>query len=234
MATSNPSHESQQHPAPFAVMRRRTVMACSNCRKRKIKVGINRLKSMPSPEHISQCKTMEQPSKNPCARCAKKGLTCEYVAAPEPAYYSMSRPQTPERPVQDLPDAGLSTPQMRWTPPTTPPNFSQGRGGAPLPYTGPPPSNELLTACAHSDPSRPGSRYPLLPPRSSNPTFAACDQGSVNVEPTRPFVHPQYYPPARSGSNQAYMHPQYAPGQFIPQYDLQAAHARQYLATHAP
>ncbi|KAJ6549280.1 hypothetical protein DFH09DRAFT_1502732 [Mycena vulgaris] len=147
----------------------------------------------------------------------------------------MSRPQTPEHLVQDLPDAGPSTTQMRWAPPTTPPNFSQGRGGAPpLPYIGPPPSNQLSTVCAHSDPSRPSSRYPLSPPGSSNPTFAAWDRGSASAEPTRPFVYPQYYPPALSGSTQPYMHPQYAPGQFIPQYDLQAAHARQYLATHAP
>ncbi|KAJ8086513.1 hypothetical protein PM082_005336 [Marasmius tenuissimus] len=38
-------------------------MACRNCRKRKIK-----------------CVTNEDPPHNPCERCTRKGLHCEYVA----------------------------------------------------------------------------------------------------------------------------------------------------------
>ncbi|KAJ7478265.1 hypothetical protein FB451DRAFT_1396049 [Mycena latifolia] len=78
------AHSSQNQPpaAPFAIsMRRRTILACTNCRRRKIR-----------------CITTEQPPKNPCARCVKKGLSCEYVAAPEAEEYSgsTSRPQTPD------------------------------------------------------------------------------------------------------------------------------------------
>ncbi|KAJ7115722.1 hypothetical protein C8R44DRAFT_739471 [Mycena epipterygia] len=42
--------------------RRRVVLACTNCRRRKIR-----------------CLTSEDPSKNPCERCVKKGLKCEYL-----------------------------------------------------------------------------------------------------------------------------------------------------------
>ncbi|KAJ7075542.1 hypothetical protein B0H15DRAFT_866551 [Mycena belliarum] len=55
----------QSRPAPT---RRRTILACSHCRKRKIR-----------------CITTEQPPKAPCARCTRRALRCEYVAAPEPA-----------------------------------------------------------------------------------------------------------------------------------------------------
>ncbi|KAJ7095293.1 hypothetical protein B0H15DRAFT_104663 [Mycena belliarum] len=46
--------------------RRRAMIACTNCRRRKIK-----------------CITTEEPPKNPCARCTKRSLPCEYVAVEE-------------------------------------------------------------------------------------------------------------------------------------------------------
>ncbi|KAJ3736473.1 hypothetical protein DFJ43DRAFT_621684 [Lentinula guzmanii] len=64
-----------------ATRRRRAQIACRNCRKRKIK-----------------CVTNEEPPHNPCERCQRKGLVCEYVAVGEP-----SPPSTPalERSVQN-------------------------------------------------------------------------------------------------------------------------------------
>ncbi|KAJ3967536.1 hypothetical protein EV361DRAFT_487360 [Lentinula raphanica] len=56
-----------------ATRRRRAQIACRNCRKRKIK-----------------CVTNEEPPHNPCERCQRKGLICEYVAVGEP-----SPPSTP-------------------------------------------------------------------------------------------------------------------------------------------
>ncbi|KAJ7087088.1 hypothetical protein C8R44DRAFT_900732 [Mycena epipterygia] len=53
----------------FATVRRRLNIACTNCRKRKIK-----------------CVTVDldaPPGESPCARCEKKGLVCEYVPAGE-------------------------------------------------------------------------------------------------------------------------------------------------------
>ncbi|KAJ6528261.1 hypothetical protein DFH09DRAFT_1413761 [Mycena vulgaris] len=184
-------------------------MACSNCRKRKIR-----------------CKPTEQPPNNPCARCVKKNLTCEYVAAPEPAYYSRSATQTPERPVIDLPAAGqdpapLAAP-MRETPSVSPPTYSLG-GVPSFPYTGPPPLN-LLSRASH---------YPVMHTAPANPTFAAWNQGSNNPESNRPYVHPQYYAPSPSGSAQPYIHPQYVPGQPNTQYHLQAAHEARHPGAHA-
>ncbi|KAJ7621307.1 hypothetical protein FB45DRAFT_1006633, partial [Roridomyces roridus] len=53
---------------PFTIQRKRTHMACSNCRKRKIKCNNINDKS----EH------------NPCERCLRRRLECEYVAVSDP------------------------------------------------------------------------------------------------------------------------------------------------------
>ncbi|KAJ7685849.1 hypothetical protein B0H17DRAFT_18667 [Mycena rosella] len=120
MATSSPPRQKQQPTMPFALSRRRTIMACSHCRKRK-----------------TRCITTEQPPKNPCARCIKGHFTCEYIAAPEP-YYSPF-PRTPELHGSQLPE-DPGTP-MTW-PPMSPPCFSRGRRQAPrLPYTDPLPQH---------------------------------------------------------------------------------------------
>ncbi|KAF8211203.1 hypothetical protein K438DRAFT_27901 [Mycena galopus ATCC 62051] len=57
--------------------RRRAMIACTNCRRRKIK-----------------CVTTEEPPQRPCARCTKRGLGCEYVAVDEP-----TTPESPSRPL---------------------------------------------------------------------------------------------------------------------------------------
>ncbi|KAJ7179235.1 hypothetical protein C8R46DRAFT_632103 [Mycena filopes] len=62
--------------------RRRAMIACKACRKRKIK-----------------CVTTEEPPRNPCARCTKRSLTCEYVAVDE----DYSSTPTPESPILPLP-----------------------------------------------------------------------------------------------------------------------------------
>ncbi|KAJ7225142.1 hypothetical protein B0H12DRAFT_1077879 [Mycena haematopus] len=48
--------------SPIFLTRRRVIIACTHCRKRKIR-----------------CMTPEDPPQNPCDRCVKKGLKCEYV-----------------------------------------------------------------------------------------------------------------------------------------------------------
>ncbi|KAK7061643.1 hypothetical protein R3P38DRAFT_3166623 [Favolaschia claudopus] len=61
--------------------RRRAMIACSNCRRRKIK-----------------CVTTEEPPRKPCQRCTKRGLVCEYVAVED------DEPDTtPESPPPPLP-----------------------------------------------------------------------------------------------------------------------------------
>ncbi|KAF7358600.1 C6 finger domain [Mycena sanguinolenta] len=98
MSTSKHTGRPQQNDVPLAVQRRRTIMACVNCRRRKMR-----------------CITPEQPPKNPCARCTKKGLLCEYVPADQDDdSYS--------------PDSALA--ESSWEAPPIP--------ALPLPYTSPP------------------------------------------------------------------------------------------------
>ncbi|KAJ7359501.1 kinase-like domain-containing protein [Mycena albidolilacea] len=58
--------------------RKRAHIACKLCRKRKIK-----------------CVTTEEPPRNPCTRCTKRGLTCEYVAVEEEEPDSPLHPMFP-------------------------------------------------------------------------------------------------------------------------------------------
>ncbi|KAF7301349.1 C6 finger domain [Mycena indigotica] len=58
--------------------RRRGLIACTNCRHRKIK-----------------CVTTEEPPRRPCQRCTKRGLTCQYVPVDEEPQTDSKTP-TPE------------------------------------------------------------------------------------------------------------------------------------------
>ncbi|KAJ7495422.1 hypothetical protein FB451DRAFT_1360215 [Mycena latifolia] len=207
MASANPKHN-QPHPAPFAAMRRRTILACSNCRKRKIR-----------------CMTTEQPPRNPCARCVKKNLPCEYVAALEPDYSSSPRPQSPDTTGSPGSNSGTdsssSSAPMRWASPMTPPSFLAGQGSAPpLPYTGPPPVTRTATGWRYSPPSRHGPK----PPGSSTMPLPASSSRASTPGPgsNQAYAHSSYY-----GHPQAA--PQYAPGYGNAQYDPQ----RQYIANPA-
>ncbi|KAJ7478283.1 hypothetical protein FB451DRAFT_1452594 [Mycena latifolia] len=182
MASAHPSH-SQSPAAPFAIsMRRRTILACSNCRKRKIR-----------------CITTEQPPKNPCARCTKKGLSCEYVAAPDVEEHSSSRPQTPDTHGAHRSDARASS-----GPSSVPPGMPRGPPPA-LPYTGPPPMTRTGTGWGYVPSSSQGPNYRGSLP-SANPRSSTPGPGS-----NQPYAHHQYYAPAQAAA-------QYAPGYANPQY----------------
>ncbi|KAJ7815190.1 hypothetical protein B0H14DRAFT_3149196 [Mycena olivaceomarginata] len=71
--------------------RRRTIMACTSCRTRKIR-----------------CLTSEQPPTNPCAYCKRKGFHCESASSPEPTSWkppitSASFSAKPPSPALSLP-----------------------------------------------------------------------------------------------------------------------------------
>ncbi|KAJ6532647.1 hypothetical protein B0H19DRAFT_1081678 [Mycena capillaripes] len=59
---ANPAKTPPPHFPPPFLTRRRVIIACTNCRKRKIR-----------------CLTPEDPPLNPCDRCTEKGLKCEYI-----------------------------------------------------------------------------------------------------------------------------------------------------------
>ncbi|KAJ6528105.1 hypothetical protein B0H19DRAFT_1274905 [Mycena capillaripes] len=141
---SNPPSRGDQSNSPFEV-RRRTHVACSNCRKRKTK-----------------CAIKEQTSRNACARCTKKSLHCEYILPsdypsaserpPDPEYISvqdyLSAHTSPNTPSAAPSASGAQShhPSIQapdWASPKFMPasnNFSHSLATAPpLPYTGPPP-----------------------------------------------------------------------------------------------
>ncbi|KAJ6549067.1 hypothetical protein DFH09DRAFT_1281527 [Mycena vulgaris] len=164
----------------------------------------------PLPEAQSQCMTTEQPPKNPCARCVKKGLACEYVASPEPEYYSAD-PRSPDISASvQLPTTLM---ERMSTPPVTSPKSSRGPSAAPpLPYTGPPPSNRR--------PRYAGAPLPNL-------VDSTASNGYINPQllySTPSAVDPRYYVSAQ---------PPAAYAQEPQPYDLQAAKAQQYLAARA-
>ncbi|KAJ6570869.1 hypothetical protein DFH09DRAFT_1079851 [Mycena vulgaris] len=197
MASSNPAKKAQPHHAPFVALGRRTIVACSNCRKRKIR-----------------CLTTEQPPKNPCARCVKRHLPCEYLGATEPDYLSTTTSQTPEFTISDLPRAGSGA-QTGGNPYTTPPTFAGGRGGAPpLPYTGPPPVTRTPTGWRYGPPSQHGLTAPAMHPGFTNPSFPSSrstdPHGSTQFPgSTQPYGDPQYYAAVQANAR----------------YDPQTAHA---------
>ncbi|KAJ7176082.1 hypothetical protein C8R43DRAFT_1230310 [Mycena crocata] len=209
MSSRNSAANSQVN-APFALNRRRTIMACSNCRKRKIR-----------------CMTPEQPPVNPCARCVKRNLHCEYVAAPEPEYYSNSG--NADFPTQDLPDAGPTrsrTPAPpTWTQPAPAPSHHQGFNPAPpLPYTGPPMNRPRYS----------GSTYPSLALHEPSQQYMDPRAHAQHSNYPANFYQSQGYD-MQSGHGRQYssshapgpsqgptMSTQYPPGQYPGQYNVAA------------
>ncbi|KAJ7923329.1 hypothetical protein B0H13DRAFT_1864956 [Mycena leptocephala] len=114
---------------PF-MKRRRAYVACTNCRKRKIK-----------------CVTVSEVDYRPCTRCAKKGLQCEYFAVP--GDYS-TQPDTPppENQAPRQSDSG-------WIPqPITPPSAGIND------YLGGNSSSSMGVRSGTVPPAAGGSRYP--------------------------------------------------------------------------
>ncbi|KAJ7466224.1 hypothetical protein B0H11DRAFT_2284669 [Mycena galericulata] len=176
MSTSNLSPHNDPQQPPFEIKRRRTIVACSNCRKRKMR-----------------CTTTEQPPKNPCARCTKKNLPCEYLAATD----------------RDESDSGESPTLIGFPPGTyrteTSPILKQPVLGPSQPR---PVSNQPSMYAAYSI-----QRHRQYP----HPSLA----GSVSV---RPGYHAPGYDFARDSSRPSFP----APASRF--YEIQAEHARQYLA----
>ncbi|KAJ7772253.1 hypothetical protein B0H16DRAFT_166810 [Mycena metata] len=85
--------------------RRRVIIACTNCRKRKIR-----------------CLTPEEPPENPCERCVKRGLRCEYITVTNQQDSARDKEQ-PEHaskrssPSQSPPATSLGFDGARWNGP---------------------------------------------------------------------------------------------------------------------
>ncbi|KAJ7106846.1 hypothetical protein C8R43DRAFT_1045308 [Mycena crocata] len=91
-------------------------MACSNCRRRKVKC-------IPA--------DVDHPTTSPCARCTKRRLTCQFTPVSDKDGYTPSPPQSPDVSNTSLPDFMSRTTR---TPPATGPIFPQELSAMP-PYS---------------------------------------------------------------------------------------------------
>ncbi|KAF8192759.1 hypothetical protein K438DRAFT_856887 [Mycena galopus ATCC 62051] len=84
----------------FVLRRRRTNVACTSCRKRKIK-----------------CITFDDPQQEPCERCARRGLACRYTTVGDqdsgldagPPQRPQSTSQSPTSPVTSATELSSSS-----------------------------------------------------------------------------------------------------------------------------
>ncbi|KAJ6578367.1 hypothetical protein B0H19DRAFT_1062873 [Mycena capillaripes] len=204
MYTSNSTARSHQSKSPFEYQRR-TLVACSNCRQRKIK-----------------CVTREEMPRSPCARCTKRGLICEY-ALPSDYPSASEHPPAPPAPdyvsFQDYVSAHTSSNSLSAAPPASggpshhpsmqapawasqpmlgSNSSSHGRATAPtLPYTGPPPPFQRPRYSGYS-------QYPDLSLHDSN------------QQNTTPQYHPTM---TNQGYNPAYQYMNSAPAPSAQQHE---------------
>ncbi|KAJ7136953.1 hypothetical protein C8R44DRAFT_948704 [Mycena epipterygia] len=139
--------------------RRRVVLACTNCRRRKIR-----------------CLTSEDPPKNPCERCVKKGLKCEYLPVADQGDELPSptlRTQTP----QLAPDGHRPTrPQSAQH---TNPSYSSGPPVDPqFQRMGPPNPGSSYSYPSPVPPST-QYRYPPYPNQSAGPHHQSSNPADV-------------------------------------------------------
>ncbi|KAJ7276294.1 hypothetical protein B0H12DRAFT_13536 [Mycena haematopus] len=170
--TSTPSYMADTPTsAVLNTRRRRAMIACTNCRRRKIK-----------------CVTTEEPPQHPCARCTKRGLECEYVAVDEPT--------TPESPSHPLGPSYNPVPYQTQTPGYA--HYAPHQPQYPA-WNAPPQSPPVHPAYPSHSPSYNPSQYPMpqnpyggsqgYPPQYGfPPQFAATtptnqwQQGSVPLQ----------------------------------------------------
>ncbi|KAF7318904.1 Zn(2)-C6 fungal-type domain-containing protein [Mycena chlorophos] len=165
MYSNQPSSSSSNHPystRPPPPGHQRNRIACSNCRRRKIK-----------------CPYSEKHPTQPCARCVKDGLECEYVAI-----YSNE-------------DGQSAAP--RWVEPLDPESYARANAsgrGAPAMQT--PPN---FNAAAAYNPADPYQQYYSVPgsgqgfPGSATPgSGSGYSQGAGQGQGQHRGVHYGHYP----------------------------------------
>ncbi|KAK7052745.1 hypothetical protein R3P38DRAFT_3306360 [Favolaschia claudopus] len=164
------STNERRRDAPNAKTRRRTLLACLECRRRKMR-----------------CIPSEQPPTNPCARCQKKGLRCEYVAVE----IDDSGPSGSDSGIPPAPD---HTPQPHRRAPSW---VAQPGPAPPLPYTAAPPPHARPRYSGHS-------QYPDL---------SLHGESTPQLQPQ--LQAGQYYPSGmyNPNQNQGYYNPMSAPQQ---------------------
>ncbi|KAJ7493909.1 hypothetical protein FB451DRAFT_1360565 [Mycena latifolia] len=189
MSTFNEQGDSPQDSSPLRIKQRRAAMACTNCRRRKVR-----------------CLTTEWFPTQPCERCRRKRLTCEYLRVAEEEQHSNSASPSSDIFLSDLPEVGGMP--MASTPPIPAPNSSRELGSAPpLPYTGPPPLNRPLRGVPYYDPVLPAAHRPSMQPAYLNPYFTGRSAGAVDPRYSASSSHSRYPSPSLPASNQIHTEP---------------------------
>ncbi|KAJ6452482.1 hypothetical protein C8R45DRAFT_1113037 [Mycena sanguinolenta] len=129
--------------SPIFLTRRRVIIACTHCRKRKIR-----------------CLTPEDPPQNPCDRCAKKGLKCEYVTIANQRDEASTNKTAPiERRRQASP-----------SPPAGPRHANYSHSSRPIdPHWGGNAGHDHWTPHTHAHELNPSSEYRYHPYRTHPP-----------------------------------------------------------------
>ncbi|KAJ7138580.1 hypothetical protein C8R46DRAFT_1234382 [Mycena filopes] len=181
---ANPAHHLPQNfLSPVFLNRRRVIIACTNCRKRKIR-----------------CLTAEETPENPCGRCIKRGLKCEYITVTDQREDSGSSGKKKSKKPSSGSESGSqrsssSSPQ---TPPAAP--FA-----APRPersYSAPNPvlDQHRPYGAQYANPSA-GYAYQPQPSTSGYPAAAYQGQtGGYNAyaQSPAPMDFPGYFDPSRT------------------------------------
>ncbi|KAJ7493929.1 hypothetical protein FB451DRAFT_1164797 [Mycena latifolia] len=190
MSTSNEQEDNPQGSSPLRIKQRRAGLACTNCRRRKIR-----------------CLSNERFPTQPCERCRRRHLTCEYLRIAEKEEHSNPASPPPDSFLSDPPEVG-GIPMASTPPGPAAPNFSRGLGSAPpLPYTGPPPLNRPLRGVPYYDPVLPAAHHPSMQPAYLNPYFTGRDTGAVDPRYSAPSSYSSYPSPSLPAPNQTYMQP---------------------------
>ncbi|KAJ7433700.1 hypothetical protein B0H11DRAFT_2374887 [Mycena galericulata] len=168
----------------------RVQMACSNCRKRKVK-----------------CIT--QPEQMVCLRCQHNGLLCEYIATEKQARSKDSTPFEHTTPESGNTGATQATSAHNHGPSPTYGTNNSSEGAKPshmyfeaplMPTTNPPPINPQASSLYRPPHQRQSPIYPSFPHHPIPPTPYTSNMGTPNYSPVpnRPTQQSPYPSPSRT------------------------------------
>lgn len=179
-------------------------------------------------QSFTQCITTEQPPQSPCARCTKKDLVCEYLAAPDREDYpaESAESEAGELPTHRIfpsrPTAGNST--------MSSPKFSRGLGSTPpFPRPGSRQMSQSSRRSSHAIP--PSNQHPIYTgyPSPGRGQYTHASESMAGSSQTMP-LHTPYYASPHDLNRQQNRASFALPPPSLHLYEIQIAHARQYLA----
>lgn len=205
--------------------RKRTEMACSSCRQRKIKVGFFWYEcSLSSLTHLSQC---ESNKPLPCKNCQEKNKNCEYMSvAEDPKAATVSRSSPPAHSTYGTDSSPSYSPAN--SPPYSPPPGSLSRSysnGSSSQRVSQPSSNR-----AYTQSNWPSAQYPSY--NQSHLQSPALHEASYNAQPSFPYIETAQnatYPSSTAYSSRS--HGMLANGMAMPVSDSPNWHSQAHFTS---